>query len=169
MNPCDVRKPTQADEAAILHLIEGQLDVFEGPYDRPAIDDAKDACLSIGDLTDGQSLVAVDLSTGLVIGFGRDDRSQGSYALTHLFVAGYMQGQKVGKRLWNALIEGKPPGTVVGEVISQRGRRLQTFGLWHVRSKHSGVPIENAHFQKSELISFFEYANFRTGSGEYAL
>ncbi len=113
MNVCEVREPTQADKADILHLIEGQLDVFEGPYDRPAIDDAKDACRDIGDLTDGQSLVAIDQDTGLVIGFGRLTGSQGSYALTHLFVAGYEQGKGVGKRLWKALIEGKPSGAVV--------------------------------------------------------
>lgn len=149
MNPCDVRKPTQADEAAILHLIEGQLNVFEGPYDRPAIDDAKDACRSIGDLTDGQSLVAVDLSTGLVIGFGRLTGSQGSYALTHLFVAGYMQGQKVGKRLWNALIEGKPPGTVVVKSSPSAVDVYKRLGFGMSGVSIPGSPLKTLTFKKA--------------------
>ncbi len=149
MSECVIRKPTLADKEHILHLIEGQLDVFEGPYDRPAIDDAKDACRDIGDLTDGQSLVAIDPDTGLVIGFGRLTGSQGSYALTHLFVAGYEQGKGVGKRLWNALIEDKRPGTVVVKSSPVAVVVYKRLGFSMSGTTIYGNPLKTLSFQKT--------------------
>ena len=149
MSECVIRKPTLADKGHILHLIEGQLDVFEGLYDRSAIEDAKTSSRDIGDLTDGQSLVAIDPDDDLVIGYGRLTGGGSSYALTHLFVAGYAQGQGVGRRLWEALIDGKAACTVVVKSSPVAIKVYKKLGFDLSGASYPGSPLKTLVFSKT--------------------
>lgn len=137
-----IRIPNQTDTDQILHIIRGQLDVFDGPYDRAAIEEAQSACLDIGDITDGQSLVAIDPDTELVIGYGRLTGAAGSYLLTHLFVAGYTQRSGAGRRIWDTLIQGKEPCTVTVKSSPGAVDFYKKLGFYASGATHHGSPLK---------------------------